>query len=116
MSYIICGKHVCTCGHYVYTASISLPRPSSCLNIVPVRHELITEGIVPLYIGMVRVVPAFRKSVFPWEYALNPESVFTKGYVWSKYVQKSDNGNVVKVNFHQFSSCCYFSVPTHVAH
>ena len=27
----------------------------------------------------------FGKSVFPWQYTLNPESVFTKGYLWLKY-------------------------------
>ena len=40
----------------------------------------------------------FGKSAFPWQYAINPESVFMIGYPWSKYggPQKLDHRKVVK--------------------
>ena len=67
-------------------------------------HNIITKGRHPLYIGIVQVGQhrsyTFGKSLFPWQYTLNLESIFTKAYLWSNMgVQNQTTGKFLKFIF-----------------
>ena len=57
------------------------------------------KGAIAPYIGIVRVGQhrshTLGKSAFPWRYALNSESVFTKGYLWLKYGGPKNDQNQI---------------------
>ena len=64
----------------------------------------IAKGRHPLYIGFVQVGQhhshTFGKSLFPWQYTLNLESIFTKAYLWSNMgVQNQTTGKFLKFIF-----------------
>ena len=89
-------------------------RATGVMKTAPRCHH---KGVVaPLYMGLASIAPIHSgKSTFPWQYTFNPESVFTKGYLWSKYggpknYQNWTTGKLVKVHFHNSSSShhCHF--------
>ena len=84
-----------------------------CSTVMP--HCLSQRGFSPFVYrdrgGWPASLPYIRKIRVSVAMAINPESVFTKGYLWAKYggPKKLDHRKVVKfvkVHFHNSSFCC----------